>query len=108
MIVFSFSTFDWSTLRSLRVFPKSESIVMRATVAVTVASKDLALGVLVGVILSALFFARKVSMLSEVTFVDREDGARIYHVRGQLFFVSTHDFLYQFDFAHSASRVRST
>lgn len=105
MIVVSVSTFDWSSLRSLRVFPKSESIVMLATVAVTVATKDLALGVLIGVTLSALFFARKISMLSEVNFVDQEDGARVYHVHGQLFFVSTHDFLHRFDFAHPARRV---
>ena len=105
MIVVSVSTFDWSSLKTLRVFPKSETTVMLATVAVTVATKDLALGVLVGVILSALFFARKISMLSEVTVDDRPDGARTYIVRGQLFFVSTHDFLHRFDFAHPAGRV---
>lgn len=105
MIVVCVSTFDWTSLNTLRVFPKSESVVMLATVAVTVASKNLALGVLVGVVLSALFFARQVSRLSEVTFSDHPDGARTYVVRGQLFFVSTHDFLHQFDFGHPSSRV---
>lgn len=105
MIVVAISTFDWGSLRTLTVFPKGETIVMLATVAVTVFTHDLSLGVLVGVVLSALFFARKVSQLSQVTPVDEADGTRTYRVRGQLFFVSTHDFLHQFDFTHPARRV---
>ncbi|UQN08272.1 SulP family inorganic anion transporter [Deinococcus sp. QL22] len=105
MIVVSVGTFDWNSLRTLTVFPKSEGIVMLATVGVTVLTHDLSLGVLVGVVLSALFFARKVSQLSEVTPADSPDGTRTYRVRGQLFFVSTHDFLHQFDFDHGSQRV---
>jgi len=105
MIVVSISTFDWGSLRTLTVFPKGETLVMLATVGVTVLTHDLSLGVLVGVILSALFFARQVSQLSQVTHMDGADGTRTYRVRGQLFFVSTHDFLHQFDFAHPAGRV---
>jgi len=106
MIVVSVGTFDWNSLRTLRVFPKSETAVMLATVAVTVATSDLALGVLVGVILSALFFARKVSASSKVTFTDGPDGTRTYLVSGQLFFVSTHDFVHQFDFDDPSHRVQ--
>lgn len=105
MIVVSISTFDWSSLKTLTVFPKGETIVMLATVGVTVLTHDLSQGVLVGVILSALFFARKVSQLSQVTHTDDAQGTRTYRVRGQLFFVSTHDFLHQFDFTHPARRV---
>ena len=105
MIVVSVGTFDWQSLRTLRVFPKSESMVMLATVAVTVLTHDLSLGVLVGVILSALFFARKISQLSEVSVSDAPDGSRTYTVRGQLFFVSTHDFAHQFDYTSAVSRV---
>ena len=105
MIVVSVGTFDWDSLRTLTKFPKSETIVMLATVIVTVLTHNLSLGVLVGVILSALFFARKISQLSEVTASDAPDGSRTYTVRGQLFFVSIHDFVHQFDFAHPASRV---
>ncbi|GHF54539.1 SulP family sulfate permease [Deinococcus metalli] len=105
MIVVSVSTFDWGSLRTLTVFPKSETMVMLATVGVTVFTHDLSLGVLVGVVLSALMFARKVSQLSQVSHVDGADSTRTYHVRGQLFFVSTHDFLHQFDFTHPAPRV---
>ncbi|AZI44673.1 SulP family inorganic anion transporter (plasmid) [Deinococcus psychrotolerans] len=107
MIVVSVSTFDWSSLRTLRVFPKSESIVMLSTVAMTVLTRNLSLGVLVGVVLSALFFARKISQLSAVTHHDELDGSRIYHVSGQLFFVSTHDFVHQFDFVHDAEQPTS-
>lgn len=105
MIVVSVSTFDWNSLRTLRVFPKSESAVMLATVAVTVVSKDLALGVLVGVILSALFFARKVSASSTVAFTDDLGGTRTYLVSGPLFFVSTHDFLHRFGTEPQVRRV---
>ncbi|TDE84799.1 SulP family inorganic anion transporter [Deinococcus sp. S9] len=105
MMVVAISTFDWGSLRTLTVFPKGETVVMLATVAVTVFTHDLSLGVLIGVVLSALFFARKVSQLSQVTPVDEVDGTRTYQVRGQLFFVSTHDFLHQFDFTHPARRV---
>lgn len=105
MIVVSVSTFDWNSLRTLTVFPKGEAIVMLATVGVTVLTHDLSLGVLVGVVLSALFFARKVSQLSQVTHTDSPEGTRTYRVQGQLFFVSTHDFLHQFDFAHVSQRV---
>ena len=105
MIVVAISTFDWGSLKTLTVFPKGETIVMLATVGVTVLTHDLSLGVLVGVVLSALFFARKVSQLSQVTHTDDEAGTRTYQVRGQLFFVSMHDFLHQFEFSHPARRV---
>ena len=62
MIVVSVGTFDWESLRTLPwSFPKAKRMVMLATVAVTVLTHDLSLGVLVGVVLSALFFARKIS-----------------------------------------------
>lgn len=104
MFMVSFSTFDWSSLRSLKVFPKSESIVMVATVVTVVLTHDLARGVLVGVILSAIFFARKVSKLSQVS-SQREGNTRTYAVTGQLFFVSTHDFVSAFDFSEDVERV---
>ncbi|AIZ45736.1 sulfate transporter [Deinococcus radiopugnans] len=104
MIVVSVNTFDWGSLRTLTVFPKGESIVMLATVGTTVVTHDLSKGVLVGVILSALFFARQVSKMSGVTYSDGPDG-RTYRVEGQLFFVSTHDFVQQFDFHQASGRV---
>jgi SulP family sulfate permease len=98
MIVVSISTFDWSSFKALTVLPKTESIVMLATVGVTLGTNDLALGMIVGVILSGLFFARQVSKFSHITSLLSEDGrVRTYHVYGQLFFVSIHDFVHAFD-----------
>jgi sulfate permease, SulP family len=106
MVVVSVGTFDWSSLRTITVFPKGESIVMLVTVAVTVFTHDLSKGVLAGVILSAIFFARKVSKLSSVTNTLSADGTtRTYLVHGQLFFVSTHDFVAGFDFIERPERI---
>lgn len=101
MIVVSVSTFDWGSLKHLKTHPKGESIVMLATVGATVLTHDLSKGVLTGVILSALFFARQVSKMSSVTYADLPEGKRLYKVSGQLFFVSTHDFVHEFDFQNT-------
>ena len=50
MVMVSIDTFDWSSLRTLVAHPKMSSVVMLATVLVTVASSNLALGVTVGVL----------------------------------------------------------
>ena len=60
MIMVCIGTFNWSSIRNLSQHPKSSSVVMIVTVIVVVGTHDLARGVLVGVLLSALFFARKV------------------------------------------------
>jgi len=94
MIMVSLSTFDWSSLPRLRVMPRSEAIVLVATVGIVVVTHDLSKGVVAGVILSALFFARRVSKL--VTIEREIDDARAlctYRVEGQLFFGSVDDFV---------------
>jgi SulP family sulfate permease len=106
MFVVAFSTFDWSSFRTLRTFPKSEGIVMVTTVAATVITHDLSIGVLIGVLLSAVFFARKVSQLSTITSELSPDGReRRYQVGGQMFFVSTYDFAHAFDVTEDLDRV---
>ena len=106
MIMVSVSTFDWSSLRDMAVMPKSDTIVMVATVAVVVYTHDLAQGVLVGVVLSALLFARKISQISNVSSTLSEDGtARTYLVAGELFFVSSQDFVTSFDTKEALERV---
>jgi SulP family sulfate permease len=106
MMMVSISTFDWSSLRSLLTFPKSDSIVMVTTVVTVVLTSNLALGVLVGVVLSAIFFARKISGAFRVS--SRFDAAartRTYAVHGQLFFVSTEAFNQSFDLQEELDRV---
>jgi SulP family sulfate permease len=107
MIMVSIGTFNWSSFRNFRVHPRSSSVVMVATVAVVVGTHNLALGVGVGVLLSALFFARKVSQLLDVTSERSADGTtRTYRVRGQLFFASAAAFAAAFDFREVLASVR--
>ena len=104
MCMVSISTFSWSSLRDLARFPKLSSLVMVVTVAVTVASSDLALGVLVGVLLSGVFFAWSMTHLMHVKKI-RAEGTDIYEVEGQVFFASS-DLLHdQIDFRTNARRV---
>jgi sulfate permease, SulP family len=99
MIMVSIGTFSWSSIKNLTVHPKSSSLVMIATVVVVVLTHNLALGVGVGVLMSALFFARKVSRLLAVESELSADGnQRIYKVYGQAFFASADQFIAGFDF----------
>jgi len=109
MIMVAIGTFDWRSLRTLRRMPKSETTVMVITVVVVVATSDLAIGVVVGVIVAALLFARRVAHLANV---EREvtrqtDGTAYarYRVTGELFFASSNDFYSQFDYAENPQRV---
>ena len=80
---------------------------MVATVVVAVATHDLAKGVLTGVLLSALFFARKVGQVLHVDTAPIDGGrGRSYEVTGQVFFASSQDFISRFDFREAVERVR--
>ncbi|AJC46689.1 SulP family inorganic anion transporter [Xanthomonas sacchari] len=105
MIMVSVGTFSWRSLAQLRTHPTSSSVVMLGTVAVTVATHDLARGVLTGVLLSALFFARKVGRMLHIARSEDADGGHTYRIRGQLFFASAGGFAGAFDFAHAPARV---
>ncbi len=107
MFMVSIGTFSWASLRNLRVHPKSTSLVMVSTVVVVVWTHNLALGVGVGVLLSALSFARKVAQVIQVSSdFDVETQTRCYIVRGQLFFASSSAFLAGFDFKERVAKVR--
>ncbi len=107
MMMVAVGTFNWRSLANLRVHHRTSSIVMVATVVTVVFTHNLALGVGVGVLLSALFFAYKVSRLLEIDSDLSEDGqARTYSVRGQLFFVSASTFAEAFDFREVIQSVR--
>jgi SulP family sulfate permease len=106
MIMVSIGTFDWTSIRNLREHPKSSSIVMLATVAVVVATHDLAQGVLVGVLLSGFFFAHKVGMILHVGAKSEDEGrVRCYKITGQVFFASADRFVASFDFKEVIERV---
>ncbi len=106
MIMVSIGTFSWVSLKNLRTHPRSSSIVMLATVAGVVLTHNLAIGVLIGVLLSSLFFAWKVAQIFRVTSTLSDDGThRTYLVEGQVFFASTEDFLAAFDFKEALEKV---
>lgn len=106
MIMVSIGTFSWASLKNLRIYPKSSSMVMVVTVIVVVATHNLALGVFIGVLMSALFFARKVSRLLLVRSELLDEGKhRYYHVYGQIFFASADQFVAQFDLKEVLEKV---
>ncbi|MAZ10887.1 MAG: sodium-independent anion transporter [Sutterellaceae bacterium] len=106
MIMVSIGTFNWASIRNLREHPKSSSIVMLATVAVTVGTHDLAQGVLVGVLLSGFFFANKVGRILRVQSSTQDEGRnRTYVISGQVFFASAETFVNSFDFKEEIDEV---
>ncbi|MCB1407622.1 MAG: SulP family inorganic anion transporter, partial [Rhodobacteraceae bacterium] len=106
MIMVSIGTFSWSSLGNLRTHPRSSSVVMIATVVTVVYTHNLAIGVLVGVLLSGIFFAGKIAQLFRVTSDISADGrVRTYRIQGQLFYGSVEDFMKAFDFREAPERV---
>lgn len=104
MIMVSIGTFNWASFKNLREHPKSSSVVMLATVAVTVLTHDLAQGVLTGVLLSGFFFAHKIGQILLVH-QDTTPDAHTYRVVGQVFFASAERFVAAFDFDKTVLRV---
>ena len=98
MVMVSIDTFDWSSLRALLAHPKTSSVVMLATVLVTIASSNLALGVTIGVVLSGVFFVFKVARLLRIDVeIDDANTCLVYKVHGQVFFASADIFVDAFE-----------
>ncbi|MCZ4345734.1 SulP family inorganic anion transporter [Devosia sp. J2-20] len=107
MIMVSIGTFSWTSLNDMRKHPRRSSLVMVATVVTVVGTHNLALGVGVGVLLSGIFFAWKVSQIFRVSSELTADGReRDYVIEGQVFFASAEDFLDAMDFKEDLDRVR--
>ncbi|TDB93493.1 SulP family inorganic anion transporter [Actinomadura sp. 7K534] len=108
MVLVSVGTFDWHSVApaTLRRMPVGETTVMVVTVAVVVATHNLAIGVIVGTITAMVGFARRVAHLANVSAVtDPEGGHVVYAVTGELFFASSNDLVYQFDYAGDPDHV---
>ncbi|WP_410582636.1 SulP family inorganic anion transporter [Amycolatopsis sp. lyj-108] len=108
MVLVAFSTFDWHSVApaTLKRMPTGEIAVMVVTVAVVVITHNLAIGVIVGCITAMVIFARRVAHLVEVTAVVDPDGTQVvYAVTGELFFASSNDLVYQFDYANDPDKV---
>ncbi|MCK7459498.1 SulP family inorganic anion transporter [Idiomarina aminovorans] len=106
MIMVSIGTFSWGSIRDLKKHPLSTNIVMVTTVVVVVATHNLAIGVGVGVLLAALFFANKVGHYMHIrSEVNAEGTSRRYNVTGQVFFSSSEKFIASFDFKEALDDV---
>ncbi|MFN3276639.1 MAG: SulP family inorganic anion transporter [Paracoccus sp. (in: a-proteobacteria)] len=106
MFMVAIGTFSWSSLGNLKTHPRSSSVVMIATVFTVVYTHNLAIGVLVGVMLSGIFFAAKIAQLFRIRTTLSEDGReRSYVIEGQLFYGSAEDFAAAFDYKEAVERV---
>jgi SulP family sulfate permease len=112
MIMVSVATMDWHSIApsTLRRMPRSETLVMLATVVVTVATHNLAYGVIVGVLTAMVLFARRVAHFMTVEKVNEIDtdgtlDTVVYRVSGELFFASSNDLVYQFDYVDDPRNV---
>ncbi len=106
MIMVSIGTFSWDSLRQMKNHPPSTNTVMVVTVGVVVATHNLAIGVFVGVLLAALFFANKVGQYMAVRSTSDATGSlRSYVVAGQVFFASAEKFVAAFDFKEVLDKV---
>ncbi|GMA29850.1 SulP family inorganic anion transporter [Arenivirga flava] len=107
MIVVAAAAFDWHSIRSstLRRMPLGETAVMVLTVAGTVITHNLAIGVGLGVLAAMVVFARRVAHFATVTLVARDDDEARYRVEGELFFASSNDLVQQFDYAADPASI---
>ncbi|MEL0632954.1 SulP family inorganic anion transporter [Pseudoalteromonas carrageenovora] len=106
MIMVSIGTFSWASIKDLKKNPLSSNVVMISTVIVVVATHNLAMGVLVGVLLATLFFANKIGRFMAVTAKHDEANNQVtYEVAGQVFFASAEQFIASFDFKNAVANV---
>ncbi|WP_405897421.1 SulP family inorganic anion transporter [Streptomyces sp. NBC_00727] len=108
MVMVSFATFDWHSIapKTLRRMPVGETAVMVITVAIVVATSNLAIGVVVGSVTAMVIFARRVAHLADVTaVVDPDGGQVVYAVTGELFFASSNDLVTRFAYATDPDKV---
>ncbi|WP_376741119.1 SulP family inorganic anion transporter [Yersinia enterocolitica] len=108
MMVVAVKTVNWHSLQpaTLKRMPWSETLVMVLTVLVTVWTSNLALGVLAGVIVAMILFARRIAHVIYAERTLSDDGKSVrYIVHGPLFFASSNDLFEHFDYAHDPKRV---
>lgn len=104
MFMVSMGTFDWQSLRTIVKIPRSDALVMILTVAVVVATSNLAIGVLTGVTLSAVIFGWRSAKIKAHTSMDKR-GIKVYHISGQLFFGTMVHFIDLFDFRNDPGTI---
>ncbi len=106
MIMVSIGTFRWSSFKNIRRIPRTDTAVMLTTMLVIIFTSNFALGVVVGIVMSTVFFSRKIAQLVFVDKILSQDGSHCtYKVAGQIFFLSRDEFLEYFDFTELVERV---
>lgn len=90
MIVVCITQFDWHSFKYAVTAPKKDVFVMLLTIAVVLYTHNLAIGVVTGIVVSALFF------INEISRVKITQQRTTYIVTGQLFFASTEGFINYF------------
>ncbi|MCA1066272.1 SulP family inorganic anion transporter [Rossellomorea sp. AcN35-11] len=103
MIMVSISTFDWNSLRTLHLVPRSDTFVMIVTVLTVVLTHNLAIGVFTGILLSALFFVSKISRIRVEKSLAGEK--RVYKLDGEIFFASVSELMKKFDYGEKIEQV---
>ena len=106
MIMVSIGTFRWSSFKNIRQIPRTDTAVMLTTMLVIIYTSNFALGVVVGIVMSTVFFSRKIAQLVFVDKMLSQDGSQCtYKVAGQIFFLSRDEFLEYFDFTELVEKV---
>jgi len=106
MIMVSIGTFSWSSFKNISRIPRTETVVMLTTMFVIIFTRNFALGVATGIVMSTVFFSRKIAQLVFMDKVLSDDGThRIYKVAGQIFFLSKEEFMRSFDFRELVDRI---
>ena len=104
MIMVAFTTFQWDSVKNIAKHPLQSNVVMLSVVIIVLATHNLALGVFVGVLLSALFFINKLESAVHVQ-SELHNHTRRYLVSGQIFFSSSEKFFQFFDFNEHIQKV---
>lgn len=104
MIMVAFTTFQWDSVKNIAKHPLQSNVVMLSVVMIVLATHNLALGVFVGVLLSALFFINKLESTVHVQ-SELHNHTRRYVVSGQIFFSSSEKFFQFFDFNEHIQKV---
>lgn len=96
MFMVAAGTFDWQSLKDLTKYPLSDAIVMVVTVVIVLFTHNLALGVMIGIVLSTIVFGWKMAKIKTTS--QTEGNMKQYRVSGQLFFATISFFMDEFQY----------
>lgn len=103
MLMVCIGTFDWNSLRTLTKIPRSDALIMVVTVVIVVATSNLAIGVVSGVVLSALVFGWRSARIK--AHIVQNGEVKTYRISGQLFFGTMMHFADLFDYKKDPETV---